>query len=88
MDTKFTFPARNGTVQSGLQYYEVESKDEKIEGCYTKIGFYNKNKYMNDKFPIYKQTGDPENCHYLKIVIDENKAPWVFTDKYGNIKYM
>ena len=44
--------------------------------------------YKNETFPIYKQTGDPENCHYLKIVIDENKAPWVFTDEDGNIKYM
>ena len=87
MGKKFTFPAEVG-APSGLKYYEVQSKDLKIAGCYTKILFHNENKFQKlTNFPIYEQTVGQKNIHYLKINTDERLAPWLFTDKDGKIIY-
>ena len=59
---------------------------DNIEGCYQKIDFHSK--HQNDsghKYPIYKQTsGAPL---YLHIDVTGDYAPWLFTDKVGNIIY-
>ena len=86
-DTQVTAPGIEGAALDGAKYYEVESKDTKVEGCYAKINFHNLHPDARMlKYPIYKQTGGHDNFHYLKVV-DEQFAPWVFTDKEENIKY-
>ena len=88
IDKKFTFPAEDGAVNNGLEYYEVESDDTKIEGCYAKINFHNENMNTLENYPIYRQTtGDPKNIYYLQINVTDPDAPWLFTDKDGAIIY-
>ena len=86
----FTFPAKDGVAfdDAGAKYYEVKSNDRKIEGCYEKINFHNENnKKTGHKYPIYKQTGGHKDFYYLKIAVNEVFAPWLFTDKKGNVIY-
>ena len=85
---KFTFPAEKSGASGGSKYYEVQSDDAKIAGCYTKILFHNVNKFQKSwNFPIYEQTGVQKNIYYLKINTEEQFAPWLFTDKDGKIIY-
>ena len=87
METEFTFPAEAGAAKDGLEYYEVESEDTEIEGCYKKINFHSVHpKASGHKYPIYKQTGGQKNV-YLRIDVTRDYAPWLFTDKEGNIMY-
>ena len=86
MDRNFTFPAEKGVVK-GSEYYEVESEDAKIEGCYVKIKFYHESKDSLEDYPIYEQTGGAKNFYYLQIDVNEADAPWLFTDKNGTILY-
>ena len=90
-DTTFTFPAKDGEAFDGAKYYEVKVKvkydiDTKIDGCYKKINFHNTNKFTTTahKYPIYKQTG---GHFYLKIDVNEQFAPWLFTDQEGIFGY-
>ena len=86
MKKEFTFKAEVGAAKDGFEYYEVESEDTKLEGCYAKINF--RNEHMNnlDDYPIYRQTGGLKNI-YLKIDVHESDAPWLFTDKDAAILY-
>ena len=69
-----------GEAEDGFKYYEVESEDEKITGCYEKI---DRHLLSSDiKYPIYKQTDGP---FYLRINAVE-RASWVFLNQKG-IKY-
>ena len=86
VDKKFTFSSKDGAALYGDQYYKVESEDTTIEGCYKIINFHSVHpKASGHEYPIYKQTsGAPL---YLHIDVTADYAPWLFTDKEGNIIY-
>ena len=86
MDKEFTFPAKDGAAIDGSEYYEVESEDTKIKGCYTKMQFHNVNHFNTLNYPIYRQTGDAKNGYFLKTN-NEQLVPWLFTDKTGIVIY-
>ena len=65
-----------GAAKDGAKYYEVQSKDDEITGCYEKINFHSvHDDRPGRKYPIYNQTGGP---FYLKINAAEKGAPWFF----------
>ena len=39
------------------------------------------------EYPIYKQTGGQKDFHYMKIDVDEERAPWMITDKEGKVLF-
>ena len=87
-DTKVKTAVVPGEARDGVKYYQVESNDDQINGCYKKINFHNLHtKHQGRKYPIYKQTGGhKETTFYLRIDVDKEFAPWMFSTE-NSIKY-